>query len=266
MNAFAEQFPDFIIVTASVDIVIDSQYGDISKTETRDYWLSHIQQGHVIAFIGGPPCNTWSRARNIDLGEVHGPRVIRAPDAPWGLPSLRIGELRQVMLGTLLLGFAFECMVALATCSGAGLLEHPKDPEKPEYVSIWRLPILQLLLTLPRMRLITLSQGLFGAPTPKPTTFLVLGMATLEMDLHRHRLSGHLPQGCSIGKDSSGNYRTAPLKEYPPALCQAVASGLCTDLTSMDCGDASADPPYEFIQRCKGMKDVSFDGRTGHDG
>ena len=266
MNSLAEQFPDFIIVTASVDIVIDSQYGDISKTETRDYWLSHIQQGHVIAFIGGPPCNTWSRARNIDLGEVHGPRVIRAPDAPWGLPSLRIGELRQVILGTLLLGFAFECMVALATCSGAGLLEHPKDPEKPEYVSIWRLPILQLLLTLPRMRLITLSQGLFGAPTPKPTTFLVLGMATLEMDLHRHRLSGHLPQGCSIGKDSSGNYRTAPLKEYPPALCQAVASGLCTDLTSMDCGDASADPPYEFIQRCKGMKDVSFDGRIGHDG
>ena len=228
--------------------------------------VTHIKSGHVIAFIGGPPCNTWSKARNIDLGEFHGPRVVRSPDAPWGLPSLRLGELRQVMLGTLLLGFAFECMAALAICTGAGLLEHPRDPEHPDYVSIWRLPILRLLLNLPRMRLISLSKGLFGAPSPKPTTFLVLGMATLEMDLHRHRLSGHLPQGCSIGKDSSGNYRTAPLKEYPPSLCMAVATGLCTDITSMDCGEAECDPPSEFIERCKGMHDVSFDGWIGHDG
>ena len=266
MNAFAKQFPDHIILTASVDIVIDSQFGDIAKIETRNYWLSHIKAGHVVAFIGGPPCNTWSKARNIDLGEFHGPRVVRSTEAPWGLPSLRLGELRQVMLGTLLLGFAFECMAALATCTGSGILEHPKDPEHPEYVSIWRLPILQLLLTLPRMRLISLSQGLFGAPSPKPTSLLVLGLATLEMDLHRHRLSGQLPQGCSIGKDSSGNYRTAPLKEYPPAFCQAVAAGLCKDLTSMDCSDFCRDPPPEFLSRCKGMKDVTFDGRIGHDG
>jgi hypothetical protein len=266
MDSLSSQFHDHIIVTASVDIVIDSQFGDIAKAETRDYWLSHIKSGHVIAFIGGPPCNTWSKARNIDLGEFHGPRVVRSPDAPWGLPSLRLGELRQVMLGTLLLGFAFECMAALAICTGAGLLEHPRDPEHPDYVSIWRLPILRLLLNLPRMRLISLSQGLFGAPSPKPTTFLVLGMATLEMNLHRHRLSGHLPQGCSIGKDSSGNYRTAPLKEYPPSLCMAVATGLCTDITSMDCGEAECDPPSEFIERCKGMHDVSFDGWIGHDG
>ena len=266
ISSMAEQFPNHIIVTASVDIVIDSQFGDISKVATRDYWLSHIKNGHVIAFIGGPPCNTWSKARNIDLGDFHGPRVIRCPDAPWGLPSLRIGELRQVMIGTLLLGFAFECMAALATVTGVGLLEHPKDPENPHYVSIWRLPILRLLLTLPRMRLISLSQGLFGAPSPKPTTFLVLGMETLEMDLHRHRLSGHLPQGCSIGKDSSGNYRTAPLKEYPPSLCLAIATGICTDVTSMDCSDPTFDPPSDFIDRCKGMRDVSFDGWIGHDG
>lgn len=93
----------------------------------------------------------------------------RSPDAPWGLPSLRLGELRQVMPGTLLLGFAFKCVAALATCTGAGLLEHPRDPEHPDYVSVWRLPILRMLLALPRMRLISLSQGLFRAPSPKPT-------------------------------------------------------------------------------------------------
>ena len=268
MSALAKKHPDFIILTASVDIVIDSQYGDIAKVETREFWLTHIMSGHVVAFIGGPPCNTWSKARNIELADCHGPRVVRSPEAPWGLLSLRLGELRQVMLGTLLLGFAFEYLAALATRSGAGLLEHPKDPERPDYVSIWRLAILRMLLTLPNMRLVSVSQGLFGAPSPKPTTFLVLGLKTLETELHRHLLTGQLPSGTSIGKDDSGNYRTAPLKEYPPALCQAVATSMCTDLTSIECGDFGSpfDPPLDFIRRCEEMRDDSFDGWIGHDG
>ena len=167
-----------------------------------------------------------------------------------------------------LLGFAFEYLAALATRSGAGLLEHPKDPERPDYVSIWRLAILRMLLTLPNMRLVSVSQGLFGAPSPKPTTFLVLGLKTLETELHRHLLTGQLPSGTSIGKDDSGNYRTAPLKEYPPALCQAVATSMCTDLTSIECGDFGSpfDPPLDFIRRCEEMRDDSFDGWIGHDG
>ena len=82
MSALAKKHPDFIILTASVDIVIDSQYGDIAKVETREFWLTHIMSGHVVAFIGGPPCNTWSKARNIELADCHGPRVVRSPEAP----------------------------------------------------------------------------------------------------------------------------------------------------------------------------------------
>ena len=268
MTALAKRYPDHIILTASVDIVIDSNLGDIAKVETRDYWLMHIMNGHVVAFIGGPPCNTWSKARHIKLSGCHGPRVVRSPEAPWGLPSLRLGELCQVMLGNLLLGFAFECMAALATREGAGLLEHPKDPDHPDYVSIWRLAILRMLLTLPNMRLVSVSQGLFGAPSPKPTSFLVLGLRTLESELHQHLLTGQLPTATSIGKDECGNYRTAPLKEYPPALCHAVAASMCTDLTRMDCSDfgSQTDPPTEFIRRCEAMRDISFDGWMGHDG
>jgi hypothetical protein len=32
----------------------------------------------------------------------------------------------------------------------------------------------------------------------------------------------------------------------------------------MDCGEQ--DPPSEFIERCKEMRDVQFDGWIGHDG
>lgn len=44
MDSLSSQFHDHIIVTASVDIVIDSQFGDIAKAETRDYWLSHTSK------------------------------------------------------------------------------------------------------------------------------------------------------------------------------------------------------------------------------
>ena len=264
MSEIAKLHPDHLIMTASVDIIIDSVYGDISRADTRDYWLFHISNGHVVGFIAGPPCNTWSKARNIQVSNHFGPRVVRTPTEPWGMESLRLGELRQVMLGSLLLGFAFECLVALATCAGSGLLEHPKDPEDPELVSIWRLPILRMILTLPNMRTISLSQGLFGAPSAKPTTFLVLGLPTLERDLHSSMLTPHLPQGASIGRDSTGQYRTAPLKEYPPALCRAIAASFCTDFASMECGDI--EPPTDFANKCMEMSEGQMDGFIGHDG
>lgn len=62
IEAAAKQCPDFMIFVASVDIVIDAVYGDISRDETRAYWVGHVSQGHVVGFFAGPPCNTWSRA------------------------------------------------------------------------------------------------------------------------------------------------------------------------------------------------------------
>jgi hypothetical protein len=55
MSEIAKLHPDHLIMTASVDIIIDSVYGDISRADTRDYWLFHISNGHVVGFIAGPP-------------------------------------------------------------------------------------------------------------------------------------------------------------------------------------------------------------------
>jgi hypothetical protein len=176
LDMLSQKLEGCIILTVSIDIVIDSVHGDIAKKETRAMWLHHIRHGHVAGFLAGPPCNTWSRVRAVQLAGNKGPRVIRTPDAPWGLNELRIGELHQVTIGTILLGFAFECMLAMAM-----------DNEDESTVSIWRLPILRLLLQFPG-RLVHLSQGLFGAPSPKPTTFLVLRLHTLERSLHEGML------------------------------------------------------------------------------
>jgi hypothetical protein len=191
----------------------------------RSTWLHAIRERWVLGFLGGPPCNTWSRARHVQ--QHGGPRVIRVVHDPWGLASLRLAELEQILMGNLLLGFALECMTLLALYDGAGALEHPREPEPAHMVSIWRLPIVQLLLLLPSMRLVTFTQGLLGAPSPKPTTMMVLGLSGLEDDLRAGRVSEDLPHGVSVGRDSSGQYRTAPLKEYPPSYVPSTSCCIC---------------------------------------
>ena len=117
---------------------------------------------------------------------------------------MSLKELQHVSIGNLLLGFALVCISALAMRSGTGLVEHPKDPEQDEMVSIWRLPVLRAILQLPNVRLIHLAQGLFGAPSAKPTTLMVLGMSQLEKFLHANRVTLEIPTGASVGKDQFG--------------------------------------------------------------
>ena len=250
----AKNLDGFVLMTVSIDIVIDSKFGDISNAETRAFWLSHIRAGFIAGFIAGPPCNTWSRARAIQLPDAHGPRVVRTPSAPWGLESLRIGELHQVTIGTILLGFAFECMVAMALHCGSGLLEHPRDSGDPDAVSIWRLPILQVLLNLPGMRLIHVAQGLYGAPSPKPTSLLVLTLPTLEKELHAGRLTCNLPTSVSIGRDAEGHFHTAPLKEYPPGFCRSIAKAFHHDFcTPTSLSTEYEDVPSALLSQCQAM-------------
>ena len=131
-------------------------------------------------------------------------------------------------------------------------------------VSIWRLFIVRLLLLLPNVRLVHLSQGLYGAPSAKPTTLLVLGMPNLEQTLNAHRVAADLPVGASVGKDQKGQFRSAPLKEYPPSMCKAIASALVFDFISMDCDDSCL--PVELTTKCTEMSATLFGRHIGHDG
>ena len=133
-------------------------------------------------------------------------------------------------------------------------------------VSIWRLPVVQLLLTIfPKMRLLTMAQGLLGAPSPKPTSLMVLGLAGLEDDLRAGRVTSENPRGLTVGRDEIGQYRTAPLKEYPPAMCKALAQAFFRDLRQPGTGVADA-PDAAFLCLVKRMKDHTFQEHIGHDG
>jgi len=77
--------------------------------------------------------------------------------------------LAQIKIGNLLMGFQLIAMAALSCAGGVAVLEHPATPPEEEAASIWRTPIMQLLLQLPDFTQITLAQGLWGAHAIRKT-------------------------------------------------------------------------------------------------
>eukprot|EP00435_Cladocopium_sp_Y103_P039654 s578_g10.t1 len=174
-----------------------------------------------------------------DHAAPHGPRVLRDQDFLWGFESLSLRELAQILVGNELLLFAFEAVLGLVHTQGVALLEHPAEPQKEQSASIWKLPFLQQLVRAPNVERHRFAQGLMGAPTPKPTELLTLNLPGVLRTLHKWRVRSQLPKNFALGKNQQGEWCTAVLKEYPPAMCGSLAESIC---------GALLDLPSRFVQ------------------
>ena len=258
------------VMVVSVDLVIDSMWGDISRPTTQRFWLDAIASGFVLAMLSGPPCCTWSIARGKEDGSLkakgrHGPRVIRTRELLWGLRSLSLREMQQLHDGHILLGFSLHAMMLLAMADGLGILEHPGEPADESAASIWRLPLVQLLLRLPGFALRECAQGLFGAVSTKRTGLLTLNLAELPVHLRANMIRKELPRAATIGVDEEGRYKTAVLKEYPPALCKGMAEAFLHHFPPVDCQVDLPQLPAFFRERCQQMTCTAMGRSIGAD-
>ncbi|CAL1135276.1 unnamed protein product [Cladocopium goreaui] len=254
------------LTVVSLDIITDPVMGDVTVQATQDFWFHYATCGAVAGFLCGPPCETWSRARFVQLAQSQrkSPRPVRSGEELWGLASLSLREARQVGVGNLLLCFALEMLFRLALVEASGVLEHPDTPPDESMPSIWRLPIMEWLLQMPGVSTFSFCQGLLGAPTPKPTRLLVLNMRDLMGELRRHHLCRDLPARAAIGKDEGGAWQTTKLKEYPPAMSRALASSFVKTLSARQFGE-TAQLEEAFVQKCVAMDIKSYGTRIGQD-
>jgi hypothetical protein len=167
-------------------------------------------------------------------------------------------------VGNDLMGFILEAVVMLYCVGGVAALEHPAAPTSEESVSIWRTPILALLLSLPGIELVSLAQGLWGAKSPKPTSFLLVNAPDMRQTLRKWQITRELPKGISIGRDQAGGWSTSVLKEYPPSLNGGLAEGLIAAI-----GQCTSDPtltvPTSFVDRCASMMCAEYGMHIGPD-
>ena len=257
-----EQNPAVAFVVLSVDIVIDPVWGNVANPKTK---LDAARRGLVRAFIGGPPCETWSIEAigpQNSVRHTRAPRILRTSASLWGLRSTSLREKSQLMVGRELLMFSFQLVAILACTSGFAVLEHPSEPSEKEAASIWKLPTAQFLLNLPCVQRLEFSQGLMGAFSKKPATLMTLNLPDLMRTLHCHRVTSLIPRGGSIGLSNDGTFKTGGLKEYPPALCLALASAFTAAMSS---SHAEGELPADFASRCKDLIATEFGSHMGQD-
>jgi hypothetical protein len=256
LDAMVGDCSGIVVHVVSVDVILDRNWGDVTRPECQRFWYEGVKRRFVIGYLAGPPCETWSKARAAAVQSAqedrHGPRILRTMMEIWRMSSLAVREIRQVLVGNQLLLFSFQMMLLLYVVGGCGALEHPAPPNEEHLASIWRTPFAILLCQLPGVVRYEISQGLLGAKSPKPTSILTLNMPDFVEHVWQGRVTSNLPQAASIGKDALGQWRTTALKEYPPALCRALARCFALFVTTGTV-DSSHSICADFWSKCEAM-------------
>ena len=226
--------PSCIRIILSVDIIFDAVRANLSLPEVQHKWLGFIRSECICVLVVGPPCESWSKAREKGgipghLGGDGGPRMLRSAMTPAALESLKIAELTQVQLANCLLCFALQAFLYMLMAHRLAILEHPSMPDGPgqEWLpSIWKLGIVRLIASHAAVQLLEIWQGHFGAKSPKPTALLIsAGTIDARTAIYDCAIRSDLPSALRMGYNSdTREYSTASLKEYPSALCAGIAN------------------------------------------
>ena len=242
----------------SIDIIFSEEAGNLLDPSVFRTFREAIVQGLLIILYAGPPCETWSRARLrgwIDGG----PKPVRSLHSLRGVCPLSLKEASQVDIGNELLGVAVRLATWLLIYGGMFVLEHPAIPPEPEAPAIWKTPALRFLRAQKQAQFFFINAGDFGAPSTKPTAFLVLnGPAKARDILLRHRVSRSVPLRSSIGKGTDNQWLTSVLKEYPPALCSGLAQLALEHVRGRDSQSSLLPLPDEAVQKFRDLV-VGFD-------
>ena len=221
---WGEAWPPIVI---SLDVVLDSNHGDLLKQSTQEFWLDLAARGCLDGTLSGPPCESWSVARERWYEEHRGPRPLRSHDHLWGLFALWIKEAKQVLTANGLLQFCLLLHLIQWSKGKFSVLEHPWMPNPDTNAtapSIWKLRATELLCALRGCELEKVYQGLYGARSPKPTGLLCAHLPhPLAAFGTQFQTQHHLPAPLRMGQLQSGEYSTFALKEYPSAFNNLIA-------------------------------------------
>ena len=208
--------------------IINGDRGDLSKWENILFWMDLVAQGLVVLVVGGPPCETWSAAKDPP---------VRSATQLWGLDRLSPYSRRQVDVGNTFLRGQHLIMWSCNFHDVPALKEHPAHPvwKGPDAPSSWLLPEEQVLYSQPGNTTVTFNTCLLGAPYTKPTTFGAVKfpeIVLLLQQLPNHGVCIKLPDGCNVcgkthvalkGRAADGHFLTAEAKQYTKDLCNLIA-------------------------------------------
>ena len=237
-------WPGMHLKMLSLDTAVDPVVGNLASGTNYNLVLSLAQKGLIAGILTGPPCETWSAARNLELPGQEGPRPLRSACQPWTLPCRTGKELRQTTTGTQLLMNSWRLEVATVLNGGGSIMEHPWENQKEERASVWRTEVHERwIMQLPAAYRHYIEQFQFGSVGTKPTCLRALNLGHKDvvesalregMELWRTRPSTKL-----MGKQRDGSFRTAAAKEYTSALRRSMTVALVQGLRQRFCSEGA---------------------------
>ncbi len=241
---------EFTTIALSVDIIFSEEWGNLSNPRTYAWFVDAIKAQYLVGILAGPPCETWSVARERGLYEDDGPRPLRSSMALSGFAGLSNRETRQLCVGNELLGVAVTLATHLWIAGGICIIEHPSEPKKATAPSIWRTEALQFLLAHEENLRCLVHQGYFGARSAKPTEFLITHAPKFVEQIFRsNRVRNDLPAAVSVGVNDQGQFHTASLKEYPLALSRSLWQVVSAQLRQRSFSGHPQDCPEDVLQK-----------------
>lgn len=238
---------DIEVRVLSVDTAIDVHAGNLDDGPIFEQLISIIRKKYFAAGLTGPPCETFSAARHIELPDGNHPRPLRSAALPWVLPHRTAKELRQTSVGSRLMLHSFLAEFKLVLAGAGSLMEHPTEHSAPERASVWRLAAHeQWMMRLPHAFQHHVEQWKFGGVGVKPTTLRAVNLADpaiIARVFENHIDHLALRPSCSLsGRGTDGQYRTAAAKEYPSQLCRALIVAVLNGIKARLLSSGSCSP------------------------
>ena len=218
-----------------------SRKADLSQPAVQRRWLQYISSGAVDALLVTPPCSTFSRAA---WANDRGPFPLRSSRCLRGFTWNSPFRKRKAVLGNTMADFSFEAMRRQVESdpSKTAFMEQPEDlgatkaPRLPGHSpgSMWQFPQHHGLMAVDGMRSVAFAQVDFGSPHVKPTRLLMKFSGELHPEMYAGLpifdpegfYLGPLPRktGASLIGKHNGQFRTAAAAQWPPLLCEWVAT------------------------------------------
>ena len=228
LGLLAQDDPHVKLIPVCLDLCIDETLGDLLCPVQQAKWFEMMKAGKVIGLHASPPCETYTDARWLPAPEGRSkPRPLRNYSFPWGFEALDWSELRQLRVGNVLFYVAVVYIIMALVTGGCATLEHPRgSPADTGRFRIWASSFLERVLRHPRCRLHTFCQGFLGQYSLEPTTFLLVRLECLVGFLKRaSTYSGPFTELGGVDA-STGEWKTARAKAFPPALCKSIAQAV----------------------------------------
>ena len=215
------------VMMLAVDTAVDDTLGNLDFGSSFTSMMELSAQGVFALSLGGPPCETWSSARHLELEQSNGrsgPRPLRSQRHAWGIRFLTARELKQAIMGNRLMLNELTLEAAIINAGGDTLMEHPEEPIDPSFASVWRIGLHRNLLpSLANMVSHHVQQWRHGASAVKPTRIRTLGMVRSYHIFKKNETQGvSRPVTHLGGLDHMGKFKTASAKEYPGDFCRAL--------------------------------------------